>query len=209
MKPRQERVDAHRVARLNGAKKHDFDEDLLGRGVSQAAFGVGQDLHYTRQRLGRRQGRLFLEADGFVLRNLQQLQIAARDLVDNEVSEMVQQVGQQPPEVLAVPGQLVQLAYGGLGFALEDRQRQAEHLAARGKAEHREHVALDDLLAAKTDELVQGAFRVAQPAIRPAGNGVQRFGVNVHLLLLRNVFQVFRDERSRNRSRKMSPKLLV
>ena len=47
--------------------------------------------------------------------------------------------------------------------------------------------ALDDLLAAKADQLVEGGFGIAHAAIGAAGDGVQRGFIDLHFLLLGDV----------------------
>ena len=107
------------------------------------------------------------------------LEVAARDLENEQVAEMVQQVGEQPAEVFAVVGQVVQLAQRALDLAGQHRARQLQQLALGRQAEHREHVRLLDLVAAKADELVEGGFGVAHGALGAAGDGVERGRVDL------------------------------
>ena len=100
---------------------------------------------------------------------------------------MVQQVGQQPAQVFAVVGQVVQLAQRAFDLARQHRARKLQQLALRRQAEHREHVRLLDLVAAEADELVQRGFGVAHRAFGPARDGVERRRVNRHLLQPRDV----------------------
>ena len=111
---------------------------------------------------------------------------------------MVQQIGQQPAQVLAVFGQFVQLSQRGLHFAGQNGPGQIENLAPRREAEHRKHIALLNLFAAKADELVERGFRVAHSAVGAAGDGVQRRVVDLHFFLLRDLSQVSDDERRGN-----------
>ena len=97
-----------------------------------------------------------------------------------------------------MPGESVQFTQRGFDFPGQDRARQVQNLTLRRKAKHREHVAFLDFVAAKADELVEGGLRVAHSAVGPAGDGVERGLVNVHLFLPRNVSQVLRDERRGN-----------
>ena len=93
-----------------------------------------------------------------------------------------------------MPGEFVQFTQRGFDFPGQDRARQVQNLTLRRKAEHREHVAFLDFVAAKADELVEGGLGVAHSAIGPAGDGEERLVVNLHLFLLGNVGQVLRDE---------------
>ena len=91
-------------------------------------------------------------------------------------------------------GESVQFTQRGFDFPGQDRARQVQNLTLRRKAKHREHVAFLDFVAAKADELVEGGLRVAHSAVGPAGDGVERGFVNLHLFLQRDVSQVLRDE---------------
>src|SRR6267142_1747814 len=98
---------------------------------------------------------------------------------------MIQQIGQQAPEVFAILREFIQQRQRSLDLSAENGLAQAKNLALRGEAEHREDVRLFDFVAAKTDELVERGFSIAHPAVRAAGDGVQRKLVNLHLLQLR------------------------
>ena len=104
----QDGIEADGVARLNGLEHRDFQQDFLGRGVAQAEFGIGQHFENSREGCGVGQRGLFLERRDFGFGNFEQIQIAARDLENEQVAEMVQQVGEQAPEVLAVLREFVQ-----------------------------------------------------------------------------------------------------
>ena len=138
---------------------------------------------------------MFLQPGGFGFGNFQQAKVATRHAEEEQVAEVVQQVRQQPAQVLAVLGEVVQLPQRRLGFAGEDGAGDFQDLPLRRQAEHREHVRLLDGVAAKADELVQGGFGVAHPAVRAAGDGEARSGVNLHLLQRRDVLEVLDDER--------------
>ena len=110
---------------------------------------------------------------------------------------MVQQIAEQPAKVFAAARELVQLRERGLDFAGQHGAAQFENLVLRREAEHREHVGLLDLVAAKADELVERGFGVAHPAVRAARDGVQRGGVNRDFFLAGNFREMLRDERAR------------
>ncbi len=114
---------------------------------------------------------------------------------------MIQQIGEQAAEILAVLREFVQQRERRLDFSGENGLAQAENLALCGEAEHREHIRLFNLVAAKTDELVERGFGVAHPAVRAARDGVQREFVNLHLLQPGDVREMLGDERGRIRRR--------
>ena len=120
--------------------------------------------------------RLFAQRGGFGFGNFEHVQIAARNLEDQQVAEMVEQIGKQPAQIFAVFGQVVQLAQRRFDFAVQHGAGEFQQLALRGQAEHREHVGFFDLVAAKADELVEGGFGVAHAAFGAAGDGVERCG---------------------------------
>ena len=85
---------------------------------------VGQDFQDARERI-----RCWPAADcslsaaDFGFGDFQQVQVAARDLENEQVAEMIQQIGEQPAQVLAVLRQLVQLAAAPSGFRRPARRR--------------------------------------------------------------------------------------
>src|SRR6266571_1624944 len=106
----QDRVNIEGVAGLHGFEQGHFEKNLFGRGIAQTAFRLAQDLHHAGERIGAGQRGLFLEVRGLGLGDFEQFQITARQLVDEQIPKMIQQVRQQPAQVLAVFGQVVQFA---------------------------------------------------------------------------------------------------
>ena len=88
------------IARFDGPQQGDFHQDFLGGGVAQAQLGVGKDFEDAREGVGVRERGLFLERGDFGLGNFQQIQIAARNLVNEQVAKMIQQIGKQPAQDL-------------------------------------------------------------------------------------------------------------
>ena len=72
----------------------------------------------------------------FCLGNFHQTDIALGHLIDHEIPEMVEQIPDQPAQFLAAAGELMQLAQGGLSFALQHGVGEREHLRLRAEAEH-------------------------------------------------------------------------
>src|SRR5205823_4898209 len=101
------------------------------------------------------------ERGGLRLGDLEHVQVAARNLVDEQIAEMIQQVRQQAAEILAVPGEFAQLLERDLNFAGQDGAAHLENLALGGEAEHGEDIRFLDLVAAKTDELIERGFGIA------------------------------------------------
>ena len=99
---------------------------------------------------------------------------------------MLQQVAEELAQVLAVPREFVQFTEHQLHIAFQQTFREGKQLRLRSKAEHREHVRLDDGVPAKTDELIERAFAVAHSAVRAARDGVERRFINGHALLARD-----------------------
>ena len=105
----QHGIEAHRVAGFDGFEQGDLDQDLLRGRIAQAHFGVRQHFQDAGQALGAGQLGLLRETPPLRLRIPPALQVAPRDLENQQVAEMVQQIGQQPAQVLAAAGQVVQL----------------------------------------------------------------------------------------------------
>ena len=64
LKPFEHGVDARRVARFDGFKQRDFNQNFLRHGVAQTSFAIGQDLHDARQSLGTDAAGLFAQRRG-------------------------------------------------------------------------------------------------------------------------------------------------
>ena len=111
---------------------------------------------------------------------------------------MLQQVAEKLAQVFAVPREFVQFAEHEGHVAFQQTFGEREQLRLRGEAEHREHVRLDDGVAAKTNELIERALGVAHSAVRAARDGVERRLVNGHAFLACDLAQVIDDELDRN-----------
>ena len=194
----QNRIEADGVAGFDGFKHGDFEQNFLGRGVAQPKFGIGQDFENSCERFDIGQPGLFFQRRDFGFGDFKQIQVAARNLENEQVAEMIQQIGKQSSEILAVLRQFVQPAQRGLNFAGKNGLAQTENLAFGGEAEHGEHIVFLDFVAAKADELVERGFGVAHGAVRAARDGVERRFVNFHLFQFRDVREVFGDERGRD-----------
>ena len=112
-------------------------------------------------------------------------EVAARNLEDQQVAEMIQQVGKQPAKVLAVCARSFEWRSAVSISPARTARDKFEQLALRGQAEHREHVGFLDFVAAKADELVERGFGVAHAAFGAAGDRVQRGVIDLHLFLAR------------------------
>ena len=106
------------MARSSG----DFEQNFFGRGVAQAQFGIGQHFEHARQRVGVGERGLLLQRGDFGLGNFEQIQIAAGNLVNQQVAEMVQQIAEQPAQILAAAREFVQLRERGRRFRRRARR---------------------------------------------------------------------------------------
>ena len=194
----QHGVNRHCVARFDGFQQRDFNHDFLGGGVAQAKLGVRKNFEDAREGIGVRQRGLFFERGDLGFGDFKQIQIAARNLIDEQVAEMIQQIGKQPAQIFSILRKLVQLRERGLDFAGENGFAQFQNLAFGGKPEHREHIRLLDFVAAEADELIQRGLGVAHPTVSAPRDCVKRGVINLHLLLLGNLHEMLGDERAWN-----------
>src|ERR1019366_10601204 len=97
---------------------------------------IGQDFENSGERFGVGQPGLFFQRRDFGFGDFQQIQVAARNLKNEQIAEMIQQIGEQSSEILAVLRQFVQPAQRGLNFAGENGFAQTKNLALGGEAEH-------------------------------------------------------------------------
>ncbi len=196
----QHRVNAHRISRFDGAEQRDFQQNFLRRRIAQAQFCVRQHFQNSRQCLGVRECDLFLQRRGFGFGNFHQTQVALRDLKQNQIAEVTQQIGEQTSEVFAFLREIVELMQRRVNFAREHRATQFQNLPLRGETKHREHIGFFDFVAAKTDELIERGFGIAHPAVRPARNSVKCRFIHGNFFFFCDVAKVVDDERRRNAS---------
>ena len=187
--------DGHGVARADGFEQRDFDQDFFRGGVAEAAFAIGQHFEDAREGVDVDALRLFREAPGFVLGNLEHPQVAAGDDENEEVAEMREQVGEEAGEVFAAAGEVVQFAQRRLGLAVEDGLGDGDDLGLRGEAEHREDVGFLNAVAAEADELVERGLGVAHAAVRTARDGLEGGVIDLHLFFFGDLLEVADDER--------------
>jgi hypothetical protein len=98
----------------------------------------------------------------------------AHVLDEQQMAQVLEQVGDEPAEVLALLGELLQEDEGAGGVAVDDRVAEPEErvfLDGAGELEHRLDV---DLVARRRGELVEGRLRVAERTARAAGDQRQR-----------------------------------
>ena len=86
-------VDARRVACFDRLQQRDFNQDSLRRRVAQSSFTIGQDLHDPCQYFGTGALGLFSQRCSLGFRNFQQAPVALRNLINQEIAEMTQQIG--------------------------------------------------------------------------------------------------------------------
>ena len=135
-----------------------------------------------------------LEGGGLGFAYLEQREVALRHDEHEAVADVRQQVTDQPTEVLALIGEGVELGQRPSRVAGEDGLRKRKQLALRRQPEHRQHIRLCDVLAAKTDELVERRLGVAHAAFRAARDGEQRPLVDRHLFLAADILEMPGDE---------------
>src|SRR5215470_6973207 len=111
---------------------------------------------------------------------------------------MVEQVGEEPAEVLAIGGERIELAQSRLDLAIEHGPGELQELALSGETEHGEDILLFDGVAAETDELVECGLGVAQSAFSTTRDGEESFLIDFHLLLLRDISEMLGNQSGGN-----------
>jgi len=173
-------IEAQSGPGLDGSEQSHFEGDLLGHRIAEPGRGVGQGFEHACVRRGVYPGCLLLEGRGLGLRHFQQIEVPARDLVDQQVAEMAQKVGQQTAQILAGLGQRIEFAQHDIGLSAEHGIGQGQNLGLGCQAKHRKHIRLPDGVAAKTDQLIERRLRIAHPAIGAARDGVEGRTLDLH-----------------------------
>jgi hypothetical protein len=137
-------IDGDGISSFDGFEESDFDEDAFGGGVAEAPFVIGEDFHDSGERIGGDLLGLGFEGEGFGLRDLEEVEVAASDLEDEEIAEVSEQIGEEATEVFTVEDEIVKEPEAGFGISGEDGVGEIEDLILRGEAEHGEDVGFLD-----------------------------------------------------------------
>ena len=194
----EHRVESDRLAGLHRPKQRHLQENPLGSGVAQAPFRVRKDLEHPGEGVGVGHPGMFADEHEFLVADLQQRAVALGNLEQQRVPEVGQQIAQQSPEVLAGARELVEETQRRRGVARQQRPGEFPQLRPGRETEHAQHVAFGHLVAAKTDQLVEGRLRVAHAAVRAPGDGIQRGFVDLHPFGGGDASQLADDERGRD-----------
>ena len=98
----------------------------------------------------------------------QRLRDVADVLDEQELAEVLDQLGDEPTEVLTLLGELLDLDERAGGVAVDDRVAEAEERVLLDPADELEHVLHGDRLAGRGGELVERRDRVAERAVGAA-----------------------------------------
>ena len=186
------------MPRFDGFQQRDLDHDLLRGSVAQFPLTFSEHFHDAPRLLDREAVRLPGDDLQLGFRRFDLIGFAAGNEEQHQVAKVIQKIGDQPAEVFATRRQLVQFANRRGAVGRKDRSSQRQQLPLRSEAEHRKHIGLDDVVAAKADELVERGLGVAHAAVGTAGDRVQRGAVNRHAFLLRDLAEVRNNQRDRD-----------
>ena len=87
--------------------------------------------------------------------DIEQTRLGPRNLKEQQIAEMIEQVRQQTPQVFAGTGQLLQKPQCGGNVAFQKRVHQMHKLSTGRQAKHRQHIGFYNALTTETDQLVQ------------------------------------------------------
>ena len=181
VRPRLEQLEpvGERVARQVGLRARDLDERELERQARVAALAhvVDGDREQVDQAEHGRLGqlvRLLAEALARLLGDGQRLRNVADVLHEQELAEMLDQLGDEPADVLALLGELLDLDERAGRVAVDDRVAEAEERVLLDPADELEHVLDRDRAAGRGGELVERRDGVAERAVRAARDQRQR-----------------------------------
>ena len=164
-----------RLAREVGRGPRDLHERELERQARVAALahvlhGHGQQVDEPEHGRRRQLVRLLAQSVTGLLGHRQRLGHLAEMLDEHEVTQVLEQVGDEPSEVLAVLGELLEVCERPRRVAVDDEVADPEQRLLLDCAEHLEHVLDGDLRAGRRRELVENRLGVAVGAARAAGD---------------------------------------
>ena len=164
-----------RLAREVGLWSRDLDERELERQARIAALAhvVDGDREQVDQpehgRLGKLV-RLLAQPLARVLGDGQRLRDVTDVLHEQELPQMLDQVDDEPADVLALLGELLDLHERAGGVAVDDRVAEAEERVLLDAADELQHVLNGDRAAGGRGELIERRDGVAERAVRTAGD---------------------------------------
>ena len=168
-----------RVAREVGLGARDLDERELERQAWIAALAhvVDGDREQVDQPEHRRLGqlvRLLAQALAGLLGDGERFRHMADVLHEQELPEVLDQLRDEPADVLSLLGELLDLDEGAGGVVIDDRVAEAEERVLLDAADELEHVLDRDRATRRGRELVEGRDAVAERAVGAARDQGER-----------------------------------
>ena len=168
-----------RIAGEVGLRAGDLDERELERQPRIAALAhvVDGDREQVDQAQHGRLGqlvRLLAEALARLLGDGQRLGHVADVLHEQQLAEMLDQLDDEPADVLSLLGELLDLDECARRVVIDDRVAEPEERVLLDPADELEHVLHRDRAPGRRRELVERRDRVAERAVRAAGDQRER-----------------------------------
>ena len=168
-----------RLAREISRRARDLDERELERQPRVAALAHVLDRH--REQVAEPQHRrladlvrLLAQPLARLLRDRQRLRHLAQVLDEQQVAQVLEQVGHEPAEILALLGELLDEGQRAGRVAVDDQVAEPEERLLLDRAEQLQHRLHRDLVLGRGRELVERRDRVAVGAARRARDQRQR-----------------------------------
>ena len=161
---------------LSGFDEADFEVEALVGSPLHAGFGIGELVDQEHEFVGALEFGLIAEAGSHFRGKVPGGDVRI-DTVDEEVSEMEDEIGEEPGEVFAGFGMLIELAEGTGGFAAEDGSTEFGDGAVAGEAKNVEDILLPDVLAAEGHTLIEHRLGIPHPAVGSGGDRVSGMGI--------------------------------
>ena len=181
---------------LHGLDDAQFEVQQLVAGPAHARIHLGEAVHHAQETFRLDHARLLArhrgDFGGEVL-----LRGRSVDLMHQHGAKMLDDVREQPAQVLAAVRLRMKFAKSAHGVPIEDAARQCGHGLPAREAEDVEHIALANGLAAEGHELIEHGLRIAHAALRALGDGIGGFFIQLHLLESRDVKQMLGDDARR------------
>ena len=160
-----------RLAREVGRRARHLDERELERQPRVAALahvvdGHGQEVHQPQHRALAELVRLLAQPVPRLLGHRHRLRHLADVLDEHELAQVLEQVGDEAPEVLALLGELLEEGQRARGVAVDHEVADAEERLLLDGAEELEHGLDGHLLLRRGGELVERRDGVAERAAR-------------------------------------------
>ena len=164
LEPEGDRLAGEVDARARHLHERELEREPRVAALAHVVDGHGEEVAQAEHRRLRQLVRLLAQPLARLVGDGQRVGHVSHVLDEQEVAEMLEQVGDEPAEILALLGELLDLDERAGGVAVDDGVAEAEERVLLDGAEQLQHRLHVDRVAGRGRELVERRLRVAERA---------------------------------------------